>query len=269
MLTTRDRLEASYPAVNSLPQSSSTLITYTNNDGCWALSGTLAFAEEDALLAANPINRRDPSGLLTIPGLTESEIRMITSLDAIYGDGVISWSSVSDSSAIYEIEYPDPRKSMFPGKSGKALSKTSLIQVECDGKVKFEWASKPTLILYVGGASKTGGAQKISTSSYDHEMHHLSNYRVEFNIIVGAGEWVISLGLMSRTAADAWQKWFDSVGIVAGLQNSYMNSKWEADDYSDSLSAKKYLDASVELQKSLSDAVQKAQQAWDAALGTR
>jgi hypothetical protein len=66
MPTTMEIFDTSYPAVNSPPQPAATLIVGTNYDGCCNVSGTLEFAVDDALLAANPINRVDPEGTNTL-----------------------------------------------------------------------------------------------------------------------------------------------------------------------------------------------------------
>jgi hypothetical protein len=74
MSTTMDMLERSYPEAESLPQTTSTTSASANYDGCWAAStcgcdwqwGASPAPPNvvvDDRLAANPINRRDPSGL--------------------------------------------------------------------------------------------------------------------------------------------------------------------------------------------------------------
>jgi hypothetical protein len=66
MPTTAHMLETSYPQAESRPQTASTTTARADYDGCWASSGTLGFIVVDDRLAANPINRVDPAGCLSL-----------------------------------------------------------------------------------------------------------------------------------------------------------------------------------------------------------
>jgi hypothetical protein len=66
MPTTLDMLETSYLEAESRPQPASTTRAPNVYDGCWASSGTLEFVVVHDRLAANPIDRVDPSGMFRL-----------------------------------------------------------------------------------------------------------------------------------------------------------------------------------------------------------
>jgi hypothetical protein len=96
-----DMLETSYPETDSPPQTTCTTTANAAYDGCWAVLEPFWEIVVDDRLAANPINRLDPTGLtMTIVGQTTAKGKqfselVLQALNAMVPDLILSFESVT------------------------------------------------------------------------------------------------------------------------------------------------------------------------------
>jgi hypothetical protein len=105
MPTTMEMFETFYPEADSPPPTASTTIPHTAYDGCWAVSEAFWKVVVDDRLAANPINRLDPTGLKGTPPHTYSDIYTDDEINANVYSGVPLPSRTGGVATIYIWEW--------------------------------------------------------------------------------------------------------------------------------------------------------------------